>query len=137
MPASSAMTAPRITNHRAGSARPFPGNPRPPIMAVTIGENTSTATIAAASVRSGGRRTPMARAASQDSRNPIGAIAARAAGCHRWSRGRARADIAAACGTTGAGDGAAGAAEASSMTSAVMTATASCTWLQASAYQSR
>jgi hypothetical protein len=61
MPASSAMTAPRITNHRAGSALPFLGNPGPPIMAVTIGENTSTATIAAASVRSGGTRTPISR----------------------------------------------------------------------------
>ena len=61
MPASSAMTTPRITNHRAGSALPFLGNPGPPIMAVTIGENTSTAMIAAASVRSGGRRTPISR----------------------------------------------------------------------------
>ena len=61
MPASSAMTAPRITNHRAGSALPFLGNPGPPIMAVTIGENTSTATIPAASVRSAGTRTPISR----------------------------------------------------------------------------
>ena len=61
MPASSAMTAPRITNHRAGSALPFLGNPGPPIMAVTIGENTSTATIPAASVRGTGTRTPISR----------------------------------------------------------------------------
>ena len=61
MPASSAMTTPRITNHRAGSTLPFRGNPGPPIMAVTIGENTSTATTPAASVRGTGTRTPISR----------------------------------------------------------------------------
>ena len=61
MPTSSAMTTPKNTNNRAGSTPAFLGNPRPPTMAVTIGENTSTAMTPAATVRSTGRRTPIRR----------------------------------------------------------------------------
>jgi hypothetical protein len=61
MPASSAMTTPRITNHSAVSTPDFLGNAGLPIMAVTIGENTSTAIMPATSVRSTGRRTPVTR----------------------------------------------------------------------------